>query len=127
MESFVEPAGLHGSIESAEGWLKRLKTAGFRIYILSNYGEKPFADSKGRMPFLKHTDGQLISYEIKETKPSPIAFAAVCERFDIDPDKTVFIDDSAVNIATASVSFLPSLGMDFRSARLFKKLKKPGH
>ena len=89
------------SFEYAQGWLERLKAAGFRIYILSNYGQRPFAASKGRMPFLKYTDGQSISYEIKQTKPSPVAFAASCERFDIDPEKTVFIDDSAANIAAA--------------------------
>ena len=90
------------SFDYAERWLKQLKTAGFRVYILSNYGEKPFAASKERMPFLKYTDGQLISYEIRQTKPSPIAFVAACERFGIDPDQTVFIDDSAANIAAAS-------------------------
>lgn len=90
------------SFDYAERWLKQLKTAGFRVYILSNYGEKPFAASKERMPFLKYTDGQLISYEIRQTKPSPIAFVAACERFGMDPDQTVFIDDSAANIAAAS-------------------------
>lgn len=90
------------SFDYAEQWLKGLKAAGFRIYILSNYGEKPFADSKQRMPFLKYTDGQLISYEIQATKPSPAAFSAVCDRFAIDPAETVFIDDSAANIAAAA-------------------------
>ena len=51
---------------------------------------------------MKYTDGQLISYEIQATKPSPAAFSAVCDRFAIDPAETVFIDDSAANIAAAA-------------------------
>ena len=90
------------SFDYAQVWLKRLKEAGYKIYILSNYGKEPFAASKGRMPFLAYTDGQLISYEIKETKPSGVAFAAACERFSLDPKETVFLDDSAANIAAAS-------------------------
>ena len=85
----------------ARDWVRSLKEKGYRIYILSNYGEKPFADSKERMPFLQHTDGQLISYEIREVKPSAAIYRAICERFSINPGEAVFIDDSASNIAGA--------------------------
>lgn len=95
---------LYDRVESypyATQWVKTLKEKGYRVYILSNYGEKPFAASKGRMPFLGYTDGQLISYEVREVKPSPVIYQALCDRFQIDPDKAVFIDDSAINIAGA--------------------------
>ena len=85
----------------AEKWVKALKEKGYKLYVLSNYGEKPFAQSKGNMPFLQHMDGQLISYEIREVKPSAAIYRALCDKFQIDPDKAVFIDDSAVNIAGA--------------------------
>ena len=95
---------LYDRVESypyATQWVKSLKEKGYRVYILSNYGEKPFAASKGRMPFLDYTDGQLISYEVREVKPSPVIYRALCDRFQINPDKAVFIDDSAINIAGA--------------------------
>ena len=95
---------LYARVESfpyARDWVRSLKEKGYRIYILSNYGEKPFADSKERMSFLQHTDGQLISYEIREVKPSAAIYRAICERFSIDPSEAVFIDDSASNIAGA--------------------------
>lgn len=85
----------------AEEFLRRLKEKGYKIYILSNYGEKPFAASKSRMPFLKYADGQLISYEIKETKPSPVIYRVLCDKFSIIPEEAVFLDDSAKNIAGA--------------------------
>ena len=95
---------LYAHVESypyAVDWVRSLKEKGYKIYILSNYGEKPFADSKERMPFLQYTDGQLISYEVKEVKPSTAIYQTLCDRFSIDPAQAVFLDDSPINIAGA--------------------------
>lgn len=85
----------------ATQWVKSLKEKGYRVYILSNYGEKPFAASKARMPFLQYVDGQLISYEVREVKPSAAIYRDLCDRFQIEPSKAVFIDDSPANVAGA--------------------------
>ena len=82
-------------------WVKDLKKKGYRLYVLSNFGERPFAESRANMPFLQYMDGQLISYEIREVKPSAAIYQTLCDKFYIDPKKAVFIDDSAVNIAGA--------------------------
>ena len=95
---------LYGNVESypyATHWVKQLKEKGYRVYFLSNYGEKPFAESKDRMPFLDQVDGWLLSCEIREVKPSPIIYQTLCSRFAITPDRAVFIDDSAINVAGA--------------------------
>ena len=85
----------------ATEWARSLKEKGYRVYILSNYGEIPFAASKARMPFLPYVDGQVISYEVREVKPSAAIYQALCDKYHIDPDKAVFIDDSPVNVAGA--------------------------
>lgn len=85
----------------ATEWVKSLKEQGYRIYILSNYGEKPFAASKARMPFLDYVDGTLLSCQVQDVKPSAAIYRALCDRFQIDPGKAVFIDDSPLNIAGA--------------------------
>ena len=95
---------LYNRVESfpyAADWVKALKEKGYRVYILSNYGEKPFADSKVHMPFLQYVDGQLISYEIQDIKPNATIYQAICDRFSIIPGKAVFLDDSPANIAGA--------------------------
>ena len=97
---------LYENVESypyAVDWVKSLKEKGYRVYILSNFGEKPFASSKARMPFLQYVDGQLISYEIKEVKPSAAIYQALCDKFAISPQEAVFIDDSTINVAGAKV------------------------
>ena len=85
----------------AKPWLCALKEKGYRIYILSNYGELPYAWSKPRMDFLPYADGALISYEVQDIKPSRAVFETLCDRFAIDPQRAVFIDDAAANIAAA--------------------------
>ncbi len=85
----------------AVDWVKSLKEKGFRVYILSNFGEKPFASCKARMPFLQYVDGQLISYEVQKVKPSAAIYQILCDRFAIDPRQAIFIDDSTINIAGA--------------------------
>ena len=95
---------LYRNMESytyATEWVKSLKDKGYRLYVLSNYGERPFAESKEKMPYLQYMDGSLISYEIREVKPSAAIYRALCDQFHIDPSKAVFIDDSAMNIAGA--------------------------
>lgn len=82
----------------ATDWVKSLKEKGYRIYILSNFGEKPFASCKARMPFLAYADGLLISYEVHQVKPDAAIYQALCDKFTVDPQKSVFIDDSAINI-----------------------------
>ncbi len=95
---------LYNNVDSfpyAADWVKRLKKTGYRVYLLSNYGEKPFADSKEHMPFLQYVDGRLLSYEIRDIKPNAAIYQAICDRFAIKSYKAVFIDDSPVNIAGA--------------------------
>ena len=95
---------LYENVESypyAVDWVKSLKEKGYRVYILSNFGEIPFASCKARMPFLEYVDGQLISYQIRQVKPSPEIYQALCDKFTIDPQEAVFIDDSALNITGA--------------------------
>ena len=95
---------LYNSIDSypySVDWVRSLKEKGYRVYILSNFGEKPFETCKPRMPFLQYVDGQVISYQVREVKPNPAIYQALCNKFSIDPQEAVFIDDSAINIAGA--------------------------
>lgn len=95
---------LYDRVESypyAVDWVRSLKERGYRVYILSNFGEKPFASCKPRMPFLEYVDGQVISYEVQRVKPEAAIYQALCDKFAIAPQNAVFIDDSAINIAGA--------------------------
>ena len=52
-------------------------------------------------PFLKQFDGLLISGQDNLIKPDPAIYKLAIQRFDLVPEKTVFIDDKLENIVTA--------------------------
>lgn len=85
----------------AEDWLRGLKNAGYKVYILSNFGEFSYNRAKPGFTFLPYTDGALISYEVKLIKPDRAIYEAICERFGITPENAVFLDDRAENTAAA--------------------------
>ena len=85
----------------AADWLKGLKEAGYKVYILSNFSEFGYNRAKPRFDFLKYADGALISYEIKEVKPDRVIYEAICERYGIVPENAVFLDDKEENTEAA--------------------------
>ena len=85
----------------AADWLRDLKAAGYKVYILSNFSEFGYNRAKPGFTFLPYTDGVLISYEVKLVKPDPAIYAALCERFSITPENAVFLDDRAENTEAA--------------------------
>ncbi len=53
------------------------------------------------MGFLSEVDGGILSYRDRVVKPDPAIYKLLMERYDLVPEKTVFIDDTAVNIEAA--------------------------
>lgn len=90
----------------ASMWLQALKRAGYRIFILSNYGRTSYAMSTPRFDFLQYCDGALLSYQVERCKPDPIIYMILCQKYRISPGQAVFIDDSLANCKGAeSVGF----------------------
>lgn len=87
--------------EYSTPWLKELKEKGYKIYILSNFGDYTFNKSLKYFDFINYTDGKLISYEVKMLKPSFEIYDALCSKFGIIKENAVFLDDSAENIKGA--------------------------
>lgn len=80
-------------------WIRAMKKAGYRVYILSNYGSWTFEKTKeNALSFLGDVDGALFSYEVKQIKPNPDIFQSLFERFALVPEECVFLDDLAKNI-----------------------------
>ncbi len=83
-------------------WIRDLKRRGYRVYIISNMPEVLYLKSeKSNFCFLEETDGAIISYKEKMVKPGREIYELLCTRFQIDPAKAVFIDDSEINIQGA--------------------------
>jgi 2-haloacid dehalogenase len=100
------PETLGGPIEGTVEILRELRARAVRTYALSNWSAETFPLARPRFPFLEWFDGILISGEAKLVKPDPRIFAYLLERFGLEPEATVFIDDSAANVHAADAAGL---------------------
>lgn len=98
----------HGSVgdtidlmEYAVDWVKDLKSRGYRLYILSNYAEYTYEQTKQKMEFLPYMDGVVFSYRCKLIKPEKEIYEYICRTYDLVPSECVFLDDRQENIEAA--------------------------
>lgn len=82
--------------------LHACKEHGKRCYVLSNYASDPFEESfQNHQDIFSLFDGIVISAREKLIKPDHRIYRCLIDRFRLDPERTLFIDDSAANIEAA--------------------------
>ncbi|MDP9417743.1 MAG: HAD family phosphatase [Actinomycetota bacterium] len=98
-ERFAETLGgpIAGTVEVVE----QLHRDGVRLLALTNWSAEVFHHGRAQMPFLDGFEAVVVSGELRMAKPDPRIFRHVVDRFDLDPPRTVFIDDSPANVAAA--------------------------
>lgn len=82
-------------------WMRALKEKGYRLYILSNYGEWAYDHTREALSFLTDVDGALFSFQVKQIKPEPGIYQSLLKKYDLIPEECVFMDDHAENIEAA--------------------------
>ena len=82
-------------------WIKALQAAGYRVLYLSNFSRQALEGCPDAMDFLEETDGGILSYREHVVKPDPEIYHILENRYELKPERTVFIDDTAVNIEAA--------------------------
>ena len=87
------------------------------VYLLSNISEY-FAKNSDKIPVISIFDGCILSAEHKLVKPSRQIFALLCEKFNLTPEETLFIDDSPINISGAESAGLCGYLFDGNVAKL---------
>lgn len=92
---------IKGIFQNSIDQLLELKSQNYLCYVLSNWSAETFVGVKDEYPFLNKFDGIIISGENKLIKPDKAIYKLAISRFDLIPDKTVFIDDNIKNIEAA--------------------------
>ncbi|MBQ3795677.1 MAG: HAD-IA family hydrolase [Butyrivibrio sp.] len=95
---FVNIDGIILKREKTIPWIRALKAAGYKVLYLSNFSKQALEGCPEAMAFLDETDGGILSYRDHVVKPGPEIYHLLEERYDLVPEKTVFIDDTKVNI-----------------------------
>ena len=70
-----------------------LKNKNFECYVLSNWSWETFKGMENEYKFLNLFDGLIISGKEKMIKPNKEVYILAIERFKLESQKTVFIDD----------------------------------
>jgi len=92
---------VRGAIDGTVEILRALKEAGVPVYALSNMERETFPLRVERFDFLRWFDGYVISGLEGVVKPDRKIFELLITRFDLVPSRTLFVDDSAVNVDAA--------------------------
>jgi len=99
---------------------RRLKTSGkYKIYALTNWSAETFPVALARYDFLGWFDGIVVSGAEKMRKPAPEFYQVLLDRYQVDPQKALFIDDNYRNILAAEKAGIKSI--HFTSAGQLEK------
>ena len=88
-------------IEKTVDILKNLKESGYKVYYLSNFHLKAFEHVTSKYNFFNIFDGGVVSYEEKIIKPEKEIYNKIIEKYKLNVNESIFIDDMECNINKA--------------------------
>ena len=117
---------LGGAYQGTVEILRSLRNnAKYKVYALTNWSAETFPTAKKHFEFLNWFEGVVVSGEEKTRKPNPDIYEILLKRYQIEPQKSVFMDDSLPNVEEARNHKIHSI--HFLSAiQLKEDLKKLG-
>lgn len=105
MKEWIDLPAMPEGVET----LKICKEHGMELYALTNYADGEFAYACEQHNFFSLFDGLLVSGREHTVKPGLDIYRLLINRFGLNPERTLFIDDSVLNIEAALVSGLQAL------------------
>lgn len=82
--------------------LKELKEKGYGIYGLTNWSAETIGKAYERFKFFALFDGIVVSGEERLLKPDKRIFKVLLDRYGLNPEECVFMDDSEANVKSAA-------------------------
>ena len=93
--------GLLKKMDYAIPWIHDLKKRGYRVLYLSNFSQKAERECAKEIDFIPYTDGGILSYKVKLTKPDQRIYELLTERYSLKPEECLFFDDTVCNVEAA--------------------------
>ena len=94
---------LKGAIEGSVAILAELRARRIPLFALTNWSAEKFPLARARFAFLEWFAGILVSGEEGLRKPDPRIYGLAVERFGLEPEQTLYVDDAEKNIAAAAL------------------------
>ena len=89
---------IEGTYEANVRLAKTLKQQGYPIYVLSNFPGDQFDKYEKSNPFLQMFDDKIISGHVGLAKPDTKIYQLAIDKFNLVPEKSLFIDDKIENV-----------------------------
>ncbi len=99
-------------------------TKKYRLYALTNWSAETFPWAMENFPFLHWFEGIVISGVEKTRKPFPEFYHILLNRYSVNPERSIFIDDNLDNIVAAKaigIDAIPFVGADDLRVQLKKR------
>lgn len=101
---------LHGPIQDTVDVFRELRaTQLYKFYALTNWSAETFPIALKRFDFLHWFDGRVVSGEEKTRKPFPEFYQILIDRYQLNPETSLFIDDNLRNVKAAEALRIPSI------------------
>ena len=81
--------------------VQQLKEAGLGVYYLSNYSRKAYDECGESLAFMPYMDGGIVSFKVGMTKPDSQMYKCFLDRYGLEVESCVFIDDTEENVTAA--------------------------
>jgi 2-haloacid dehalogenase len=92
---------LNGALEDSLAVVSELRARGTPLYVISNWSAETWHHATEQFAFLDWFDGLVISGLEGVAKPDPKIFHLACKRYNLTPERAVFVDDMAANVESA--------------------------
>ena len=112
-------------VEGMAELIKELKAAGYKIFLLSNASIRQHLYWP-HIPGSEFFDGTMISADEKLVKPQFEIYQRLFEKFSLNPEECLFIDDSPMNIEAADCCKMPGIVFHGDTAELREKMQNFG-
>ncbi|HZY35000.1 MAG TPA: HAD family phosphatase [Mucilaginibacter sp.] len=101
---------LGDAFEDTVDIFRQLKETGkYKIYALTNWSAETFPIALERYEFLQWFDGIVVSGAEKMRKPTPEFYQILLDRYDVNSEDALFIDDNKRNVLAAEKMGIKSI------------------
>ena len=90
-----------GEVEGTASLIKRLKAAGYRVFGLTNWSMETYPLIRDSYEVFSLFEGVVVSGEEHLLKPDGKIYRCLLERYSLEAEESVFLDDNADNVAGA--------------------------
>lgn len=82
----------------------KLLDSGYKLFMLSNVDSSHINFIDNNFPYVKNVKKRILSYKVRCIKPDKKIYRHIIDKFKLNPEESIFIDDLRSNILSAKAA-----------------------